>query len=212
MSQNLRALLGAVAFSAAVFCASSPASAQTVTDHTAGAQTGGYYVNAGSNAGQSFTVPSGVQAIQSVSIGVGRAGAVSTVRVRLRTFTSPGVFGSTDIATTTADTSAVFSATDQIVLTVPGGRPVSAGEKYIILVEDVAAGNSATVTTIASGYPGGDFFPYGSSIDGDARFSVTYQDVVATPVPTMSEWAMILFGAVLAGCAALYVQQRRLTA
>lgn len=33
--------------------------------------------------------------------------------------------------------------------------------------------------------------------------------VVATPVPTMTEWAMILFGAILAGSAALYVQRRQ---
>lgn len=32
---------------------------------------------------------------------------------------------------------------------------------------------------------------------------------VAAPVPTMSEWALILFGAVLAGSAALFVQRRR---
>lgn len=32
------------------------------------------------------------------------------------------------------------------------------------------------------------------------------------PVPTLSEWAMILFGAVLAGGAALHIQRRRLTA
>ena len=32
------------------------------------------------------------------------------------------------------------------------------------------------------------------------------------PVPTLSEWAMILFGTILAGGAALYVQRRRLTA
>lgn len=31
-------------------------------------------------------------------------------------------------------------------------------------------------------------------------------------VPTMSEWAMILFGAMLAGAAALYIRRRRLTA
>ena len=30
------------------------------------------------------------------------------------------------------------------------------------------------------------------------------------PVPTMSEWAMILFGLILAGGAALYIQRRRL--
>lgn len=32
----------------------------------------------------------------------------------------------------------------------------------------------------------------------------------AAPVPTLSEWAMILFGVVLAGAAALIIQRRRL--
>lgn len=34
----------------------------------------------------------------------------------------------------------------------------------------------------------------------------------AAPVPTMTEWAMILFGMILAGGAALYIQRRRLVA
>lgn len=35
---------------------------------------------------------------------------------------------------------------------------------------------------------------------------------VVAPVPTMSEWAMILFGTILAGGAALYIQRRRMMA
>lgn len=34
----------------------------------------------------------------------------------------------------------------------------------------------------------------------------------AAPVPTLSEWAMILFGTILAGGAALYIQRRRIVA
>lgn len=34
-------------------------------------------------------------------------------------------------------------------------------------------------------------------------------DDTPTPVPTLSEWAMILFGTILAGGAALYIQRRR---
>ena len=41
--------------------------------------------------------------------------------------------------------------------------------------------------------------------------SVTYSAGPA-PVPTLSEWAMILFGLALAGGAALYIQRRRMTA
>ncbi|WP_271086163.1 IPTL-CTERM sorting domain-containing protein [Brevundimonas sp. NIBR11] len=36
--------------------------------------------------------------------------------------------------------------------------------------------------------------------------------VTPAPVPTLSEWAMILLGMVLAGGAALYIQRRRFTA
>ena len=38
------------------------------------------------------------------------------------------------------------------------------------------------------------------------------QPQAPAPVPTLSEWAMILFGTILAGGAALYIQRRRLTA
>lgn len=32
-----------------------------------------------------------------------------------------------------------------------------------------------------------------------------------TPVPTMTEWAMVLFGMILVGSAALYIQRRSLS-
>ncbi|HEY1071806.1 IPTL-CTERM sorting domain-containing protein [Brevundimonas sp.] len=41
---------------------------------------------------------------------------------------------------------------------------------------------------------------------GDGLVSITY--VSPAPVPTMSEWAMILLGVMLAGGAALYIQRR----
>lgn len=57
-----------------------------------------------------------------------------------------------------------------------------------------------TTITIAGGATGdaidADSFAYGAS-------------PAPVPVPTMSEWAMILFGTVLAGGAALYIQRRR---
>ena len=42
--------------------------------------------------------------------------------------------------------------------------------------------------------------------------NVTITTVAAATVPTMTEWAMILFGTILAGGAALAIQRRRLTA
>ena len=43
-----------------------------------------------------------------------------------------------------------------------------------------------------------------------AAFQVTQVAAAAAAVPTLSEWAMILFGLVLAGGAALVIQRRRM--
>ncbi len=43
----------------------------------------------------------------------------------------------------------------------------------------------------------------------DVPFRLTVQATGPAPVPTLSEWAMILFGTVLAGAAALTIQRRR---
>lgn len=58
-----------------------------------------------------------------------------------------------------------------------------------------------TAGTMASGFRAGNGY-----------VTLTYTPAVIVPVPTMSEWAMILLGLMLAGGAALYVQRRRLTA
>lgn len=54
----------------------------------------------------------------------------------------------------------------------------------------------------------GAFIPGAGPVIGVSNLSV--QAIVpAAPVPTMSEWAMILFGLILAGGAALYIQRRQ---
>ena len=60
-----------------------------------------------------------------------------------------------------------------------------------------------------------NFFPATTgSIVYDYTGPGTITDAVVIPasVPTMSEWAMILFGTILAGAAALYIQRRSLVA
>ena len=46
---------------------------------------------------------------------------------------------------------------------------------------------------------------------GAGEVILTYTAAPPAPVPTLSEWAMILFGTILAGGAALYIQRRRFT-
>lgn len=55
----------------------------------------------------------------------------------------------------------------------------------------------------------GPFVPNGYSVIGASNVRAV---VAAAPVPTLSEWAMILFGLTLAGGAALYIQRRQLKA
>ncbi|WP_428151080.1 IPTL-CTERM sorting domain-containing protein [Brevundimonas sp.] len=74
------------------------------------------------------------------------------------------------------------------------------------------------VSSAHSGAGGGSSYIAGAGLTGgattagvrvgDGQVTVTY--IPVAPVPTLSEWGMILFGVVLAGSAALYVQRRRM--
>lgn len=50
------------------------------------------------------------------------------------------------------------------------------------------------------------------SVTTDSAGGRSLNGIGITPVPTMAEWAMILFGLILAGGAALHLQRRRLIA
>lgn len=76
------------------------------------------------------------------------------------------------------------------------------------------------VSDAHSGAGGGSSYIAGAGLTGGATTAgvragnglVTLTYMPPVPVPTMSEWGMILFGVVLAGGAALYIQRRRMTA
>ena len=93
---------------------------------------------------------------------------------------------------------------DELVLNTP--LPVTAGTTYAF------AFRAATLTRNGSGagaYAGGDpFFNGTTQTASDYIFQVV--QAPPTPVPTLSEWAMILLGLALACVAAFHLQRRRI--
>jgi hypothetical protein len=94
-----------------------------------------------------------------------------------------------------------------ITLTTP--VPVTAGTVYSFAFDNsnLRVGFSNPVGPYTSGVA----FTNGTTQQAnvDLAFEVV-QVATPVPVPTLSEWAMILFGLMLAGGAALYIQQRQL--
>ncbi len=92
------------------------------------------------------------------------------------------------------------------VITLNTPWPVTAGQQYSFnfLTADLAYQNTNV-------YAGGSLWVTGSSFAQDLAFQV-YEQPAPAPVPTLSEWAMILFSALLAIGAASYLQRRKLTA
>jgi hypothetical protein len=89
-------------------------------------------------------------------------------------------------------------------------NPLSPLDNCVTSVDDssgatLSAGN---YTLVLTSYHDGQLGNVSYIFNGPGSVSV----VSATPVPTMSEWAMILFGTLLAGSTALYLQRRRLVA
>jgi len=101
------------------------------------------------------------------------------------------------------------------------GAAVFAFTGSVTFVNSGYSNLSATAGTggaSSSGSPGADgavgsipsYAAPGAAITGSFALGPAAPVVEATPVPTLTEWAMILFGAVLAGAAALHLQRRRL--
>lgn len=85
------------------------------------------------------------------------------------------------------------------------------GQQYTLMLDDGAGNAPALSINQTAPYAGGTFRNISVAIPA---FDLVFQvyETAPTPVPTMSEWAMILFGLTLAGGAALYIQRRQLTA
>ena len=67
-----------------------------------------------------------------------------------------------------------------------------------------------TISAFGNAYPGGGYFTGGTSF-AEPNADLTFQifSTPPAPVPTLPQWAMILMGLMLAGGAAVMIQQRR---
>lgn len=81
-----------------------------------------------------------------------------------------------------------------------------------------ATGGAATPYHTVPGNPGltalavRDNVLYAGGYNTSTIYAITLAGPAPAAVPTLSEWAMILFGTILAGGAALYIQRRKFTA
>ena len=93
--------------------------------------------------------------------------------------------------------------------------PAGAGQNGIVFSTGNKTNAGGTLTITTGGGAGGLFTCTGACAGGSytAGSHITAGTMVGAPpvaVPTMSEWAMILFGLILASGAALYIQRRKL--
>ena len=91
-------------------------------------------------------------------------------------------------------------------ITLNSPLPVTAGSVYTFVFE------SSSLRRGPATYADGLLYFSGNTPNFANNLAFEVVQVAAASVPTLSEWAMILFGLMLAGGAALYIQRRQLSA
>lgn len=194
---NLRAF-GLIMIACLGIALAAPATAQTISATASGGDIPGIFV------GQSFTatVTGTVTQVRVVSVDI-----TAPTTVRFYNGFGTGVFNGAGTplysqAVTLTD-SRPGLAFQTITLGTP--LPITAGNVYSFGFD------SARLSGAASTYAGGMVFIGGTGVQAaiDTAFEVV-QVAAPVPVPTLSEWALILFGLILAGGAALYIQRRQM--
>lgn len=200
--------IAAAVFAAAISLAGA-ASADTVLSYTAPSNSSVVVAARFPTRGQVITVPAEATALRSFTFwGKGPASAV------VRTF-SNGQIGPVRYA---APTSTVATSAGERTTTLNTPLPVIPGEQIFIGLQYVGPENAnihAHLTDVEPNSTLADIEPDGRTTirSYDSRFIATFATLPPpAPVPTMSEWAMILLGTVLAGGAALTIQRRRFAA
>lgn len=201
----MKRLIAAGLFAAAISVAGA-AAADTVLSYTGPADALAPVTESLPTRGQIITVPEGATALRSFTLwGPGPAKSV------VRSF-SNGQIGPVRYA---GRTTVVAIRDPERTETLSSPLAVTPGEQLFIGVQYVGPTNAQIQIRTADVVPNSmfaDLDAAGRTSFGpyDSRFIANFATVPPpAPVPTMSEWAMILFGAILACAAALYVQRRQ---
>ncbi|WP_428152212.1 IPTL-CTERM sorting domain-containing protein [Brevundimonas sp.] len=194
----------------------STASAQTIGDSAYNAtfplQTGIQSV-----IGQSVSPPSG--RLDSYTLYLRRNTATLSVIPFVYEWTGDPQPYPTTVVWTGAPVSVTATAITPVTFTT-GGVVLDPAKIYVLAVRLANPAETGTYGQNEAGTyaPGSRVFGNTTTLNGggvsvrDLPFSATFTPTVPAPVPTLSEWAMILLGLTLAGAAVLIVQQRRLSA
>ncbi len=179
---------------------------------TVGSLGSGSSATASNNNGvQSLLAPAGVMTLDEVSVGVAHRSAAPenfTISVHRDVAGAPGPAVETSGTFATAVPISSLTYTTQ-AFTLSAPMAVTAGERLYISVN--------AVPDTALWAVGSDYYADGNLIENgvvrtdlDTYFQASFTPL--PPVPTLTEWAMILLGLGLAGAAMLVIQRRRLTA
>jgi hypothetical protein len=165
--------------------------------------------------GETFIVPAGDASVYSFGMVVSTIPDRSGNQFSLSLHTFNGNVPGPALATGSFQNTPAFpSFGAPSIVSVPGGVSVVPGNTYVILAT-YTGGEASCLPTQPVEYADGVIVQRESGPgetyverDGDASFQVSFTAPVA-PVPTMTEWAMIVFGLILASGAALTIHRRR---
>ncbi len=226
MARHVLACVLALVAAAAVISEAGAASAQDVNTTAAANDTiCPFGVPDTSTYGQTITIPAGVSSI--ASFGFEMANVPATVDFRGEIYLWDAVNSlATGAALYESSVTSTTGATPQLVTFTPaGGVPVTPGQQYVIFASTSrdhagASGTGCWEHSSTDLYPSGEFVFLNDGGDasqwttqswtaygGDLGFVVTFD--AAPAIPTLTEWAMILFSLGLAGSAAVHLQRRR---
>jgi hypothetical protein len=96
---------------------------------------------------------------------------------------------------------------NSIQISLPSGVTVPSGSNVVVTIPSTRASTGPTLGSYSANMRTAQ--SSGVAVDTPVTAPTYSFGAAPTPVPTMTEWAMILFGAFLAGAAALDIQRRR---